>query len=277
MHFRPRIALAALGITAGIYYAQTHPKDAVEHTMSLETTVVAQSVTTATEQATTEPETTITSSAETVPEATESIAAETTAAEEAPDESQEEAPAEEEPQPAETPQNLPYISSARIVGEYNDFGAGYMFRLDLDGYYSYWIAEVKEVATYGEVYTRRTYSYDLTDDNPYICGSSVIKDLIAVITPYDANGVPGTPYSVKWTERDIEFHPSLCRYLFTGYVNLETATLNLRSHPSTDSVVFAQIPAKTQLDIYSSYSNGWYIVNYNGIWGYVSADYIGRT
>ena len=82
---------------------------------------------------------------------------------------------------------------------------------------------------------------------------------------------------MKWNERDIELDPINCNYLFTGYVDLETATLNLRSQPWMDSAVFAQIPAKTQLDIYSSYSNGWYIVNYNGIWGYVSADYIGRT
>lgn len=271
------VALAALGITAGIYYAKTHPKDAVVNTISLETTVVTQAATTATEPAETEPETTITSATEPVPEATESATAETTAAEEVSEEPQEEAPAEEELS-AEPAQDLPYISSARIVGEYNDFGAGYMYRLDLQGNFAYWIAEVTETEfAPGDPYVHTVSSRDLIPNSPYITGGSSIHDLRATVTPYDANDVPGTPYSVKWNERDIEFHPSLCTYLFTGYVDLETATLNLRSHPSTDSVVFAQIPAKSELDIYSSSLTGWYIVNYNGIWGYVSAEYIGWT
>ncbi len=269
----------ALGVAAGIYYGKTHPKQTDENLAVSELTTVSQTVMVSPVTTTVINETTGRPETEIAVESTTTEAAETTLPEEATVETQEEAPVEDTsvegaPSVEESARDLPYITYARIVGEYNDFGAGYMFRLDLQGDYAYWTAEVSYKSPV-DPYTETVSSSDLTPNYPYITGGSCLNDLGARITPYDENGNSGTPYSVNWNETDIEFHPSYNHFLFKGYVALDTATLNLRSHPYTDSIVFAQIPAKTQLDIYSSTLNGWYIVNYNGIWGYVSADYIG--
>ena len=68
--------------------------------------------------------------------------------------------------------------------------------------------------------------------------------------------------------------PSPLTHLFGGYVATETAKLNLRKEPNTNSEILDQIPAHMQLDIYAGGKNGWYWTYYNGKGGYVSADYI---
>lgn len=179
-----------------------------------------------------------------------------------------------EPDPVES---AAMISDARIVGIYTGVGGGYDYELDVTGDYSYWIAEVKEVNDIGEISTHTAYSSDMVmSDYPFIAGGSTIEELSAVVTPYDQNGVPGKPYTVKWNPKDIELYPSGSIFLFNGYIATKNEELNLRSYPNTDSTILAKIPKGTEVDIYESYFEGWYITYYNGKYGYVSADYIGR-
>ena len=58
-----------------------------------------------------------------------------------------------------------------------------------------------------------------------------------------------------------------------GKVTTNGGHLNLRSGPSTKKAVLTEIPFGTTLPIYESVS-GWHYVEYNGEFGYVSADYI---
>ncbi len=176
----------------------------------------------------------------------------------------------------QTNQSAASVTKAKIVGEYNDIGDGYMFRLDVSGNFDYWTAEVKEKDDLGDIYSHTEYSYDLGDGS-YITGGSVIDELSATVTPYDENGTPGKPVSVKWNKKDIELilYDEYNPFIFTGYVATKKSDLVLRSYPFTESAALAKIPKDTELDIYESTCYGWYITYYKGKYGYVSADYIG--
>lgn len=94
------------------------------------------------------------------------------------------------------------IESAEIIAVGSREGSGYMFRLDVTGAFAYWTAEITETSAD----TTTTYSVSsqkLTTDNPYFTGGSTITDLRAVVTPYDAAGKPGTPFSTKWDPKRI--------------------------------------------------------------------------
>ena len=52
-----------------------------------------------------------------------------------------------------------------------------------------------------------------------------------------------------------------------------SGTLNLRSRPSTQSAVIANIPHGASVQVYGRYEN-WYVVRYGDYVGYASADYI---
>ncbi len=52
-----------------------------------------------------------------------------------------------------------------------------------------------------------------------------------------------------------------------------SGTLNLRSRPSTQSAVIANIPNGASVQVYGRYEN-WYVVRYGDYVGYASADYI---
>lgn len=58
-----------------------------------------------------------------------------------------------------------------------------------------------------------------------------------------------------------------------GRVVTRESPLNLRQAPSVDSEILARIPGGTSIPIGGSV-NGWYLTRYNGIQGYVSAEYI---
>lgn len=99
-----------------------------------------------------------------------------------------------------TPDNageLPVISSAEIVAVYNDYGDGYMYRLNAEGSYSYWNAELTMLSA-GEEITFSASSRKLTDAEPYVTGGSTITELSAVVTPYDENGKAGSPVKTVW-------------------------------------------------------------------------------
>ena len=213
------VALAALGILAGIYYGKTHPKQGADTPSFTEIPVVSQTFTTIAVTTTAGTETSAALTTETIlktaatsaTETTMTSITETTETEEAEAEQQEETPVEEgtpveEASPAEEPvQTVPYISSAEIVGVYNDYGAGYMFRLDLQGNYAYWIAEVTETEyAPGDPYIHTVSSRDLVPNYPYITGGSIINTLRATVTPYDTNGVAGTPVTTIWNPNRTE-------------------------------------------------------------------------
>ena len=58
-----------------------------------------------------------------------------------------------------------------------------------------------------------------------------------------------------------------------GKVQLYSGFLNLREEPSISSKSLALIPNGTRLSVMNMY-NGWYKTNYNGLDGYVNANYI---
>lgn len=58
-----------------------------------------------------------------------------------------------------------------------------------------------------------------------------------------------------------------------GRVVTDGSGLNIRSYPDTVSPIIGSIPDNTQIMINGSV-NGWYVVDYNGIVGYSSGDYI---
>lgn len=58
-----------------------------------------------------------------------------------------------------------------------------------------------------------------------------------------------------------------------GVVRTDGSNLNMRSFPSVTSDILAKIPNSTQLNIYGQTGN-WYVVGYNGIYGYAASDFI---
>ena len=59
----------------------------------------------------------------------------------------------------------------------------------------------------------------------------------------------------------------------TGTVRLSSGALNLRTAPSTGAGIYSRIPNGAAVEILSSYGE-WYVVRYNGVVGYVRAQYI---
>ena len=60
-------------------------------------------------------------------------------------------------------------------------------------------------------------------------------------------------------------------YLFGGYVALESGSIKMFSAPDKGANVLTEIPYSTQLDIYSSGTDGWYKTGFDGKAGFVEA------
>lgn len=58
-----------------------------------------------------------------------------------------------------------------------------------------------------------------------------------------------------------------------GVVTTQGGRLNIRARPSTDSAVIAQIPNGMRVSLIEKVGD-WYIVDYNGVIGFVNSDYI---
>ena len=58
-----------------------------------------------------------------------------------------------------------------------------------------------------------------------------------------------------------------------GVVDVEWGNLNIRSRPSTSAPIVAQAPDGAPLTIINT-DNGWHLVNYNGVIGYASGQYV---
>lgn len=58
-----------------------------------------------------------------------------------------------------------------------------------------------------------------------------------------------------------------------GTVNVSSGTLNLRSRPDTRSRVIASMPNGAELTVVGQWQ-GWYVVNYRGLVGYASAQFV---
>lgn len=61
--------------------------------------------------------------------------------------------------------------------------------------------------------------------------------------------------------------------LRTGTVRTQGGRLNIRSAPSTESAILGQIPNGTEVTVTGQDGN-WYVVQYNGITGYVFGQYL---
>ncbi len=62
-----------------------------------------------------------------------------------------------------------------------------------------------------------------------------------------------------------------------GVVITENSGLNIRSYPSLEGRIIGSVPQNTVINIYGTFygnAGNWYVINYNGIVGYVSADFV---
>jgi N-acetylmuramoyl-L-alanine amidase len=59
----------------------------------------------------------------------------------------------------------------------------------------------------------------------------------------------------------------------TGIVDLSYGTLNLRSYPSSDGTVLANLPNGAEVTVYGEWQ-GWYVVHYQDYVGYAAAAFI---
>ena len=62
----------------------------------------------------------------------------------------------------------------------------------------------------------------------------------------------------------------------SGVVDVEWGSLNVRARPSTSAPILAQAPDGAPLTIINT-ADGWHLVNFNGIIGYVSSEYVTLT
>ena len=67
--------------------------------------------------------------------------------------------------------------------------------------------------------------------------------------------------------------PNEYRGVQRGIVTTAGGRLNLRERPSLDSNILTQIPNGESVDVYCT-TGLWYVVEYNGILGFASAQYI---
>ena len=58
-----------------------------------------------------------------------------------------------------------------------------------------------------------------------------------------------------------------------GVADVSWGVLNLRSRPTTDASILAQIPDGAPITILNG-TDGWYLVDYSGLTGYVSGDFV---
>ena len=58
-----------------------------------------------------------------------------------------------------------------------------------------------------------------------------------------------------------------------GVVDVSWGVLNVRARPDTTAAILAQAPDGAPLTIING-ANGWYLVNFNGIIGYVNSDFV---
>ena len=58
-----------------------------------------------------------------------------------------------------------------------------------------------------------------------------------------------------------------------GAVDVEWGNLNIRSRPNTNAAIAAQAPDGAPLTIINT-ANGWHLVNYNGVIGYASSEFV---
>ena len=58
-----------------------------------------------------------------------------------------------------------------------------------------------------------------------------------------------------------------------GVVDVEWGSLNVRARPNTAAAIIAQAPDGAPLTIINT-ADGWHLVNYNGIIGYVNSDFV---
>ena len=57
----------------------------------------------------------------------------------------------------------------------------------------------------------------------------------------------------------------------------EYSNLNIRDYPSIEGRIIGSVPSGTMINIYGTFygeDSPWYVINYNGIVGYVSGDFV---
>ena len=108
----------------------------------------------------------------------------------------------EQPTPPAGTDDLPVIYYAELIAEYNDYGDGYKYRLETNGDFEYWDADIKGISA-GQELNFSVTSKALDDFIPYITCGSTITELSAVVTPYGSNGKAGTPVSITWDRNNI--------------------------------------------------------------------------
>lgn len=94
---------------------------------------------------------------------------------------------------------------------------------------------------------------------------------------------------VTWLKNNLEaiaanLVNSLCDYfgipfvpagpVMNGIVAAGGSNLNIRDFPSMGGQIIGSIPDGARVTIYGNVGNGWYVVNYNGVTGYASSEFI---
>lgn len=99
--------------------------------------------------------------------------------------------------------------------------------------------------------------HDNTDDAAWIKNNldEIARVLVLALTEYF-----GIPFLTPVPAR-------------SGMVDVDWGALNIRSRPSLQAYILAQAPDGAPLTIINQWQN-WYLVNYNGIIGYASRDYV---
>lgn len=102
--------------------------------------------------------------------------------------------------------------------------------------------------------------HDNTDDAAWIKSNIqlIARNIVLSLTEYF-----GIPFLTPMAQR-------------SGVVDVNWGRLNIRARPSLDADVIAQAYDGARLTVLNQWQ-GWYLVNYNGVIGYASQDYITLT
>ena len=187
---------------------------------------------------------------------------------------------------------IPYLNSNAIAYRRNtpDMTAASSIRQANEGYYDFYLALHSNASGQGEASPVRgiiVFYYPGSAQGQR--GAELIAENLREIYPLAEIGYHDNYADASWVEGHMDsIAQQLVRALTelfglpfvypsgprTGTVSVSYGTLNLRSYPSPQGTVIANIPNGASVTVYGE-RQGWYTVGYGGKLGYASAAYIG--
>lgn len=101
---------------------------------------------------------------------------------------------------------------------------------------------------------------------------SVVRLLHPGDNPTSKTSAAETSASIETSSEEVSSSAPEAVLLYTT-----TASLNVRSAPTTDGDLLTTLPAGTVLDFVGAYNDQWTIINYNGSQAYVASQYISAS